>query len=78
MQAPIPLYLLRPGEEAEVAELVGRPDEVQRLAEIGFQTGALVEMVQSGAPCIIRLAGHKLCFREGESFQVLVRSRAAG
>jgi hypothetical protein len=32
----------------------------------------VIEVVQSGSPCIIRLSDHKLCFRQGEAFHVLV------
>ena len=34
--------------------------------------GATVEMVQSDSPCIIRLAGQKLCLRADELVSVLV------
>jgi hypothetical protein len=30
-------------------------------------------MVQSGSPCIIRMSGHKLCFRHNDALNVLVR-----
>jgi Fe2+ transport system protein FeoA len=45
--------------------------------ELGLRDGAAIEMVQSGSPCIIRLAGHKLCFRADELLSVLVRQGAA-
>jgi Fe2+ transport system protein FeoA len=45
--------------------------------ELGLRDGADIEMVQSGSPCIIRLAGHKLCFRADELFSVLVRQGSA-
>lgn len=53
--------------------MVGEPGDVQRLAELGLKPGAAVEMVQPGNPCIIRLAGSKLCFRETDLLSVLVR-----
>ena len=61
------------GETAEVTDLVGSPDYVHRLEELGLRRGVRVEMVQSGSPFIIRLAGNKLCIREGDCFGVLVQ-----
>lgn len=72
----IPLHLLSPGQSAHVGHISGRPDEIHRLHELGLCGGAAVEMVQSGSPCIIRLAGQKLCFRADELLHVLVRRGA--
>jgi ferrous iron transport protein A len=73
----IPLSLMAPGEHAQVDHVSGQPELVHRLEELGFRGGAMIEMVQSGSPCIIRLAGQKLCFRGDELLSVLVRSGAA-
>ncbi len=73
----IPLSLLRTGQSAQVDQVLGLPDEVHRLEELGLRGGAAIEMVQSGSPCIIRLAGHKLCFRADELLSVMVRRGAA-
>lgn len=73
----IPLEMLRPGQFAVVGEIVGQADQVVRLEELGLRSGRTVEMVQSGCPCIIRVDGHKLCFRDGDCFNVLVRLEAA-
>jgi ferrous iron transport protein A len=73
----IPLSLLPTGQSARVDQVLGLPDEVHRLEELGLRGGASIEMVQSGSPCIIRLAGHKLCFRADELLSVLVRLGAA-
>ena len=67
-----PLELLASGQTATVAQLLGDRDHVHRLEEMGLRIGAKVEMVQSGSPCIIRLGGAKLCFRDSELLQVLV------
>jgi len=72
----IPLNLLRPGETADVGHVGGGSDEVHRLQEMGLRGGARVEMIQNGSPCIIRLAGQKLCLRADELLQVLVRPGA--
>jgi len=73
----IPLNLLAPGQQAEVAQIIGQSDEVHRLHELGLRGGAAVEMIQSGSPCIIRLAGQKLCLRADELVSVLVRPGVA-
>lgn len=73
----IPLSSLTAGECAHIDQITGRRDEVHRLEELGLRGGAMIEMVQSGSPCIIRLAGQKLCFRADELLSVLVRYGAA-
>jgi ferrous iron transport protein A len=69
----IPLGFLARGQSAEIGELVGRPDQVQRLRELGIRPGVQVEMVQPGSPCIVHLDGQRLCFRESEVIGILVR-----
>ncbi len=69
----IPLNLAPAGQTARVTQLLGHADEVHRLEELGLREGAEIEIMQSGTPCIIRLAGHKLCFRDSDAFHVLVR-----
>ena len=69
----IPLHLLSRGEVAEIDQLVGQVDEVHRLEELGLQSGVVIEMVQPGSPCIVSLAGHRLCFRKNETVGILVR-----
>jgi Fe2+ transport system protein FeoA len=73
----IPLNLLPPGAFARVDQVVGQAEHVHRMHELGLRDGAAIEMVQSGSPCIIRLAGTKLCFRADELLSVLVRQGAA-
>ena len=70
----IPLQLLARGEFAEIGELVGKPDHVHRLHELGLSSGTIVEMIQPGSPCIVRMAGQKFCFRESDSMGILVRA----
>ena len=74
MVDPIPLNNLAKGSKAEVCQLLGCPEQVRRLEELGLRDGAKVEMIQSGCPCIIRLAGSKLCFRSNEAMSVLVQA----
>jgi ferrous iron transport protein A len=74
MHELLPLHLLAPGTRAVIGQLVGGADEVHRLEELGMRAGTQVEMVQSGSPCIIRLGGAKICFRDNEAVGVLVRT----
>jgi len=69
----VPLQALLSGQCAEVDEVLGDTEQVHRLQELGVRKGATIEMVQPGSPCIIRLAGSKLCFRETDLLSVLVR-----
>lgn len=69
----IPLAQITSGAVAQVAQLVGSADVVHRLREMGLRDGVKVEIVQAGRPCIVRINGNKLCFRDGEALGVLVR-----
>ena len=68
----VPLSLLTAGQTAQVGQILGRPEQVHRLEELGLRGGATIEMVQPGSPCIIRLGANKLCFRADELTRVLV------
>jgi ferrous iron transport protein A len=68
----MPLSRVSAGQRANVAEVIGRSDQVQRLKELGFHSGAALEMVSAGSPCIVRLSGNKLCIRGNELLNVLV------
>lgn len=68
----IPLSQLPSGRRGSVGAVLGLPDAVHRLKELGLREGTSVEMVQSGIPCIVRLGGNKLCFRADELLSVLV------
>lgn len=74
MYDTVPLHFLSVGQRASVDQLVGSPNDVHRLEELGLSSGTMVEMVQSGSPCIIRLGNSKLCFRESDVIGVLVRT----
>ncbi len=69
----LPLNCLRAGQFALVTQLLGTSEHVHRLQELGLRDGVEVSMVQPGVPCIIRLAGQKLCFRADDLTSVLVR-----
>jgi Fe2+ transport system protein FeoA len=61
------------GQSGRVSQIVGQADHVHRLREMGLRDGAMIEMLQSGRPCIIRLDGQRLCVRDDELLSVLVR-----
>jgi Fe2+ transport system protein FeoA len=60
------------GQVAQIGQLVGQAEQVHRLEELGLRRGTTIEMVQSGSPCIIRVAGSKICFRDCDLVNVLV------
>ncbi|TWT32942.1 FeoA family protein [Blastopirellula retiformator] len=72
----IPLDLLPIGQSAEIAEVLGEQNDVKRLAEMGMRCGAVVQVVQQGSPCIVRVDGCTLCFRECAHLQVFVQPAA--
>lgn len=68
----IPIHRLRRGQAACIRAITGRADHVHRLREFGLRDGMQVEMFQPGNPCIIRLAGNKVCLRSDALLSVLV------
>ena len=75
MHVPISLSALKQGDVAHVCEVVGPIERTRRLKELGFRAGARLEVLQAGSPCIVRIDGSKLCFRDGELASVLVQPR---
>jgi len=75
MQDFLPLRVLVRGQVAEIRQLVGPAESVRRLEELGLRPGARVEIVRGGSPCIIRLNGCTLCFRDDQRVRVLVSPR---
>ena len=69
----IPLCQLGAGVTAIVAAVLGGVEEVHRLSEMGLRSGAMIEMVQPGSPCVVKLGGHKFGLRVDELLSVLVR-----
>lgn len=69
----IPLNRLLPGQAAFVSRISGRPDHVHRLEEFGLRGGVRIEMFRPGDPCIIRMAGNKVCIRAAGILEVLVQ-----
>jgi len=69
--------MLTAGQQGEIDSVLGVVEQTHRLEELGFRPGNLVEMLQSGSPCIVRLQGQKLCFRSDELTCILVRPRGS-
>jgi Fe2+ transport system protein FeoA len=68
----IPMDLLLPGQSGFVARIVGQSDCVQRVEEFGLRQGTEIQMFRPGNPCIIRVAGNKVCLRADGAVRVLV------
>lgn len=68
----IPLSMLSDGEVGRVAHIHSDCDMTARLRELGLQPGVSVEMIRSGHPCIVRLAGQQLCLRSEALQQILI------
>jgi ferrous iron transport protein A len=68
----VPLGRLRPGQSAVIGRIEGRWEDVHRLEEFGLRSGTAVEMFRTGNPCILRLAGNKVCLRMHRTLAVLV------
>jgi Fe2+ transport system protein FeoA len=72
----IPISILACGEIGRVEQLVGDIEDVRRLEEMGLRRGQEVQMVQPGSPCIVRVGGSRLCFRQAEGLGVMVAAEA--
>lgn len=78
MPEVFPLQMLSAGQRARIDQLLGCPDDVHRLEELGLRVGTSVEMLQRGKTCILKLDGARLAYREHEGCHVLVRAGEAG
>jgi ferrous iron transport protein A len=75
MREYLPITLLAAGQVAEVSQLVGPPERIRRLEELGLRTGAHIEIVRAGSPCIIRVGESRLCLREDADIRIFVAPR---
>lgn len=73
----LPLDCLHSGEWAEVAEVMGEPKWVGRMAELGVRAGSLLKLLQPGSPCLLEIGGCRLSLRTDAAMQILVRPLAA-
>ena len=69
----LPLELLRNGEWADVAEVVGEHQWVSRLAELGLRIGSRLQVLQGGCPCLLQVGESRLSLRGDDAAQILVR-----
>lgn len=69
----IPLGCLHHDEWAVVADIVGEPLWVARLAEIGLFIGAQLRMLQPGEPCLCEVGSTRLSLRLDDRSQVYVK-----
>ena len=51
---------MRAGQRGTVTEVSVSEAAAKRLADLGFLPGARVEMIQPGAPCILRIGGARV------------------
>lgn len=49
------LSSLKSGEAAVIVSIAASQTSAKRLADMGFVRGALVEMVRTGKPCVVRI-----------------------
>lgn len=73
----VSLSRLAAGQSARVSRILGQPDHVHRLEEFGLRCGSQIEMFRPGNPCIVRLAGNKVCLRLDDLLDVLVQPLGA-
>jgi ferrous iron transport protein A len=73
----ISIRRLSAGQSALIHKIQGDPDHIHRLEEIGLRGGSRIEMFRPGNPCIILLAGSKICLRADSMLDVLVEPIAA-
>ncbi len=72
----LPLELLRAGERAEIADVLGEPGWVTRMAELGLRVGSHLQMLRSGSPCLLEVGNSRLSLRGDHRLQILVRPLA--
>lgn len=75
MREFVPLSALRPGQVAEIGDVVGPIAHIRRLHELGLRAGAFLQMIRCGSPCILRVDGSTLCFRDDGSLRLVMPSR---
>jgi Fe2+ transport system protein FeoA len=64
--------MMASGEVGRVVQVVGVPEVVHRLAEMGLQEQVRIRMIQQGSPCIVAVEDHRLSFRAADEIKVLV------
>jgi len=77
IDSSIPLDQLLAGQSAMASRISGHPDQVHRMEEFGLCNGIRILMFRRGNPCILRMAGNKVCCRTDERLRILVEPEAA-
>ena len=72
-QTLLPLEHLGPGEWGDVEHVGGEPSLVGRMAELGLRVGSRLRMLRAGSPCLLDVAGSRLCVRGESTMQIFVR-----
>lgn len=78
MSGMILLNCLKAGQYAEVSQILGPAEHIHRLGEFGLRSGMTIRMFRPGNPCIIHVAGNKICLRVDKLLRVLVRRSLVG
>jgi Fe2+ transport system protein FeoA len=74
----IPLGDLAAGQAARIHTILGHAAHVHRLEEFGLRHGIQIQMFRPGNPCIIHVAGNKVCLRADAKLHVLVQPIEGG
>ncbi len=70
-----PLDLLSDGETGEIAAVMGDPDWISRMTEIGISVGRKVRVLRQGSPCLLEVEGARLSVRSENTMHILVFAR---
>lgn len=75
-EPPCRLAELEPGARAAIVEILGTDPARERLLDLGFVPGTVIEFVRRaplGDPSVYALRGVKTCLRRVEAERILVR-----
>ena len=72
-QTLLPLEHLRSGEWGDVEQVDGEPAWVGRMAELGVRVGSRLCMLRPGTPCLLDVAGCRLCLRGDALMRIFVK-----
>ena len=72
MNTPLPLSSLGLNKSARVNSIQGGQGIVQRLAEMGISSGAILRVVRGKGPMIIEVKGQRLLIGHGMVKRILV------
>lgn len=72
MNGVVKLHGLGRGDRGTICEIGASGISAKRLADLGFVRGARVEMIRTGAPCLVRLEGTLIGLGAGHQEQIEV------